>query len=111
MKTTNPQFELKGTTNSEFHFILKARNGRTILSSETYQSIFGAQNGIESVKENANGDNPEEHFDVLKSSDGLFYFNMLANNNQVIGTSETYTTKRNCLKGIQSVITNAKLLG
>lgn len=111
MKTTNPQFELKGTINGEFHFVLKARNGRTILTSETYQALAGVQNGIESVKQNCSDDNAEQCFRVLKSKDDLFYFNMKAKNNEIIGTSETYTTKRNCLKGIQSVITNAKLLG
>lgn len=48
-----PKFILKKLDNGEFHFVLKARNGETILQSETYVSKQGAINGIASVKENA----------------------------------------------------------
>lgn len=47
-----PKFVLKNA-GEEFHFVLKARNGETILQSETYVSKQGAINGIASIKENA----------------------------------------------------------
>ena len=47
-----PKFVLK-KAGEEFHFVLKARNGETILQSETYVSKQGAINGIASIKENA----------------------------------------------------------
>ena len=36
-----------------------------------------------------------------------FSFDLVADNNEVIGTSEVYTTKAACLKGIESVRKNA----
>ncbi len=50
-------FELKksGTTllTQEYYFVLKAANGETIAQSEMYSSKQAAQNGIQSVKNNA----------------------------------------------------------
>ena len=34
-------------------------------------------------------------------------FNLLAGNGQVVGTSETYSSRSSCLKGIRSVMANA----
>lgn len=36
-----------------------------------------------------------------------FSFNLVADNNEVIATSQVYTSKGGCLKGIESVQTNA----
>ena len=50
-------FELKkkeGTSN--YHFVLKAKNGQVILSSEVYNSKSAAENGIASVQKNASDD-------------------------------------------------------
>lgn len=49
----------------------------------------------------------ESKFIVKKRKDGQWMFNLIAGNGQVIATSEGYTTKRNCLKGIKSVRRNA----
>lgn len=51
------KFELRNSTNGQFHFRLKAGNGEPILSGETYATKGSAQNGIESVKINAPDDN------------------------------------------------------
>ena len=40
-------------------------------------------------------------FEIKKSSNNQFYFNLKAGNGQVIVTSETYTTKQNCEHGIE----------
>ena len=48
-----------------------------------------------------------ERFDINRSSDDQFYFNLVARNNEIIATSEMYTTKQNCINGINSVKTNA----
>lgn len=37
-------------------------------------------------------------FEIKKSKDGQFYFNLLARNNKVVATSEMYTRKENALK-------------
>ena len=37
-------------------------------------------------------------FEIKKSKDGQFYFNLLARNNKIVATSEMYTRKENALK-------------
>ena len=37
------------------------------------------------------------------TASGKFHFNLLAANNQVIGSSESYNSKESCLNGIESV--------
>ena len=39
--------------------------------------------------------------EIRKSKDNQYYFVKIAANNQIIETSETYTTKQNCKKGIR----------
>ena len=46
-------------------------------------------------------------FQIKKSSDGQFYFNLLADNGEKILTSEMYKAKPGALNGINSVKTNA----
>ena len=37
-------------------------------------------------------------FEIKKSKNGQFYFNLLARNNKIVATSEMYTRKENALK-------------
>ena len=46
-------------------------------------------------------------FELKKSKDDQFYFNLTATNGQVIATSEMYTTKESAQTGIHSVKENA----
>ncbi|WP_062053975.1 YegP family protein [Aquimarina longa] len=46
-------------------------------------------------------------FQIKESKNNQFFFNLHALNGQVILTSEMYTTKQSCKKGIESVIDNA----
>lgn len=48
-----------------------------------------------------------ERFEIKKSQDGQFYFTLIAPNNEIIATSEMYTTKQSCQNGIESVKENA----
>ena len=43
----------------------------------------------------------------LKKTESGFSFNLVADNNEIIATSQVYTTKAACLKGIESVADNA----
>ena len=97
-------FELK-QSGEQFHFVLKAKNGRVILSSEMYNSKRSAKKGIDSVKVNS----IPERFD-RRTSEGETpqpYFVLLAKNKKVIGTSEMYNYNDSRENGIQSVIENA----
>ncbi len=47
------------------------------------------------------------YFELHKSSDQKFVFNLKADNNQIILTSQTYTTRQHALDGIESVRKNS----
>ena len=83
-----------------YHWVLKASNHEVILKSENYASKHGALNGIESTQKNCSFD---ENYQRLEASNGSHYFNLRAKNHEIIGTSETYTTKAMRDHGIEAV--------
>lgn len=98
------KFVITKGKNDEFYFKLKADNGQVILTSEGYSSKAACENGIESVKKNAQED---ARFDRKESSNGKFFFNLKAANSQIIGKSEMYEAKASMENGIESVKKNA----
>jgi len=96
-------YELKPTKNGEFMFNLLAGNNEVILTSQMYKEKSSAINGIESVQTNSQLD---EQFERKTAHNGQFYFDLHAANKQIIGRSETYTTKAAMEKGIASVKKN-----
>src|SRR5262245_62079958 len=98
------KFELKKSTNSQFHFNLRAGNGEVILSSEMYTSESGALSGIESVQRNAPLD---ERYERKVSVNDEPYFILLAANGEPLGRSEMYSSNAAMENGITSVKTNA----
>ena len=46
-------------------------------------------------------------FVIKKGKDAQFYFNLKANNGEIILSSEGYTTRTGCKKGIKSVQVNS----
>ena len=98
------KFEIYRGNNGEFYFRLKAGNGEVILSSEGYKAKASAENGVKSVKENAPND---DRYDRKEAKNGKFYFNLLARNGQIIGTSQMYASKQGMENGIDSVKRNA----
>jgi hypothetical protein len=49
------------------------------------------------------------YFELHKSSDDKFVFNLKADNNEIILTSQTYTTKQHAQNGIESVRKNSPM--
>ncbi|HZF07321.1 MAG TPA: YegP family protein [Thermoanaerobaculia bacterium] len=96
-------FELSKSSDGQFRFVLKAGNAETILTSELYKAKASAENGIASVQANCQSD---DRYEKKTSSNGKPYFNLRAANNQVIGTSEMYSSEAARDKGIASVKTN-----
>lgn len=95
-----PKFEIYTGNDGKFYFRLFAQNGQNILSSQGYVAKSGCRNGIDSVKTNAaNADN----FEIKESTGGKFFFNLLAANKQIIGSSQMYSSKQTCQNGITSV--------
>ncbi|MDO5640332.1 MAG: YegP family protein [Neisseria sp.] len=82
-------FELTRSDNGEFHFNFLNEDDKTILRSEQYGSKASAQNGIESVRNNAGND---DRYELKESSSGKYYFNLKAANGQIIGTSMMYAS-------------------
>ena len=96
------KYHLKGSA-GRFHFNLKAANGETILSSESYASKAGALNGIESCRKNSPDD---ARYDRRTSKNGEPYFVLKAANGEIIGRSEMYSSTAAMENGIASVKKN-----
>ena len=97
----NPKFQLSKDSAGEFRFILKSKNGETILrSSEGYASKQGCLNGIASVKINAPLD---FRYDRRINSSNAYYFVLKAANGEVLGISESYQTSAGRDNGIDAV--------
>ncbi|WP_321778635.1 YegP family protein [Sulfurimonas sp.] len=84
-----------------YHFVLKASNHETILNSENYTTKDSALNGIESVKVNSQD---KENFEIREAKNDEPYFVLIAQNNKIIATSETYSSMEMCKHGIDAVI-------
>jgi len=98
------KFVITKRSNGEFQFNLKAGNGQTILTSEGYSAKSSCENGIESVKKNAQDDTK---FEKKTSTNGKYYFSLKATNGQIIGSSEMYESASARDNGIESVKKNA----
>ncbi|KIA95944.1 hypothetical protein OC25_05210 [Pedobacter kyungheensis] len=98
------KFVITKRSNGEYQFNLKAGNGQVILASEGYAAKSSCENGIESVKKNAQDDSK---FEKKTSSNGKYYFSLKATNGQIIGSSEMYESTAARDNGIESVQKNA----
>lgn len=100
----NPKFQIFKGKDDKFYFRLYARNGQQIINSQGYTSKANCKKGIESVKSNSG---QMEHFEIKSAANDKFFFNLMATNKQVIASSQMYTSKSGCEKGIHSVQTVA----
>lgn len=98
------KFEIKQAKNDQYHFNLKAANGQIILTSEMYTTKAACENGIESVKKNAEND---DRYERKEAKNGKFHFNLKAGNHQIIGSSQMYADQGGMENGIESVKKNA----
>lgn len=97
----NPKFQIfKSSTNSQYYFRLKAKNGENILGSEGYIAKQSCINAIASVKINAPYDS---RYERKSASNGQYYFVLKAANGEIIGISEMYTTSQSRDNGIEAV--------
>jgi uncharacterized protein len=100
--TTGARVEVAAGAAGTFHWNLFAKNGEIVLSSEAYTSEAAAWNGAFAVQD-ASG--VATNFVVKTATDGRFYFTLSAENGQVVGVSQMYTTKESAQSGISSVQT------
>jgi uncharacterized protein YegP (UPF0339 family) len=95
------RFEIFEGRDGQRYFHLLAGNGEKVLRSEGYVSLSGAKNGVDSVKENALS---ADNFEILRAESGEHYFNLKAQNHQIIGTSEMYASYANAERAVETVV-------
>jgi len=98
------KFVISVRKDGQFQFNLKAANGQVILTSEAYTTEAACKNGIASVKKHAAD---RKFFAKKEAKNGKPFFNLLAANHQVIGSSQMYASASTCNAGIRSVMKNA----
>jgi len=97
------RYELKWSSDRQYHLTLKAANHEVILNSETYRTKAGSESGIASCRANSPYDS---RYDRRTATNGKPYFVLRAENHEVIGTSELYDSTQGRENGIQSCKTN-----
>jgi hypothetical protein len=98
--STGARVEVGAGASGQFHFNLFAKNGEIVLSSESYTSEAAAWNGAFAVQDAAN---VATNFAIKTATDGRFYFTLSAQNGQIVGMSQMYTTKESAQAGVTSV--------
>jgi uncharacterized protein YegP (UPF0339 family) len=88
----------------QFLFNLEAGNNEVILTSERYTAKSSALNGIEAVRANARLDS---QYQRRTATSGDPYFVLRAPNNEVLGTSELYSSTSARNEGIDAVKASA----
>ena len=94
------KFEIFNGKDGKIYFNLKARNGQVVLRSQGYANKAGAKNGIDSVRSNCKDDSC---YEIKVAKNGKPHFNLLAKNNQVVGSSQMYASRATMRKGMASV--------
>ncbi|CAM3013185.1 YegP family protein [Rariglobus hedericola] len=98
-------YQISPTTNSKFMFNLKAENNQVILTSQVYEQKQSALDGIASVQ--ANGPF-SKNFEHLTSTASEPYFVLKAQNGEIIGKSQMYSSQASAEAGITSVQINSR---
>tara|TARA_Y100001970_G_scaffold56655_1_gene71740 strand:- start:77 stop:391 length:315 start_codon:yes stop_codon:yes gene_type:complete len=97
-------FQIYKDKSGKHRFRLKAKNGENIISSQAYASRATCMNGIKSVAKHAS---EKANFKSKENKGGKWNFNLVAANNKVIASSQSYADRSSMNKGIKSVMTNA----
>lgn len=93
------------TSNGQYRWVLMSVNGEKLITSEAYVSKQSCLAGIASSKLSL----ADSNFRRLNSIRNEPYFNQVANNNQILGTSEMYSSTFSRELGIESVKRNAPI--
>ena len=97
-------FQIYKDKTGKHRFRLKAKNGENIISSQAYASRATCMKGIKSVAKHSAD---KANFKSKENKAGKWNFNLVAANNRVIASSQSYADKSSMNKGIKSVMTNA----
>ena len=107
------KFIIRQNVEGKIDYILRAEDGRIILQSKAYSSDNACRKGIASVTKNSRTSHLEDHavegivkevkhpkYELYQAQDGGSYFQLKASNGQIVGISEVYKSKEECLEGI-----------
>lgn len=95
------KYQVKKAINGQFFFNLVAANGEKVLTSAMYLTMQGASSGIMSVRASALY---TQRYQRFRSPYGAHYFHLMADNGEILGKSETYSTRQAMDEGILAVI-------
>lgn len=112
------RFIVTKLSSGDYTFELRAGNGESIAISSTFPTKESCENIIDSIRRNANAQIedrttakwkavPYPKFEIYKDISGEYFFRLKSATGEVIATSESYTTKGACIKGIKSIGKNA----
>jgi uncharacterized protein YegP (UPF0339 family) len=93
-------FETFRGLDDRFYFNVMAKNGENVLRSQGYTSLDSAQKGVESILRSGHD---ARQYEIRAAKNGEHYFNLLAANGEIIGTSELYVSKTNAERGARTV--------
>ncbi|MEJ7602719.1 MAG: YegP family protein [Kofleriaceae bacterium] len=93
--------EIGAGPSGQYHFNFHAGNGQIVLSSESYTTEAAAYNGAFAVQQDGQS---AAAYTVHASASGSFYFTVKADNGQIIGISQQYTTKSNAQAGADALV-------
>ena len=84
----------------EYVAVLCAKNGEPMLSSETYSTEEGARAGIGTIVKNITGGGT---FVIYRDKNDNYYFKLKTAGNKFLCVGETYRSKDQCEKAMESV--------
>lgn len=99
------KFVILRRANGDYQFKLLAANNQIILVSEGYTTKQACKRGIVSVIDNSQDDSK---YIRKKAVNNLYYFNLIAENGAIIGTSVMYASEAGLESAIFSVKRNAQ---
>ncbi len=109
---------VKKTANGGFGFTIVANNGEVVGVSQTYKSMDSLNNGIESVKKNAQSEIEDQtlqkveekkcpKWELYYDKGGEIRFRLKASNGEIIlAASEGYSARASAKNGIDSIRRN-----
>lgn len=100
--TTGARVDVAAGETGKFHFNFHAKNGQIVLSSEAYATEAAAFNGAFAVQVEGQA---AAAYTLKQNAAGGFFFTVKAQNGEVIGTSQQYTTKASAEAGMAALRT------
>jgi uncharacterized protein YegP (UPF0339 family) len=83
------------------YFHLRGKNGEVMLSSEGYLNTASAIKAIASIRENGK---IASRFSIKSAADGQYFFTLEAANHEIIARGETYASKSNAQRAVDTVV-------